>query len=253
MKQESWKELIRNVVTGLPRSFSLADVLQHKQELQTLYPDNRFVEAKIRQTLQVLRDQGLIEFRGAGRYRRLDAPPTFSALLPDEAYPAYHSASQIAKMAIETWAELNLYCVNCSCDSLTKLPENTPVADFLCPSCAGQFQLKGKNGRFGSRVTGAAYKPVITAIKNQSLPHYILVEYDKFRGSVVFVNTVRGDQITEQRVQARNPLRESAKRAGWIGCTIDISGLASVALVEPQPVHRTNARKLWRQAAGWRK
>src|SRR5579864_2381868 len=138
MKQKTWKELIRDVVAELPRTFSLPDVLRFKNELQESYPQNRFVEAKIRQTLQVLRDQGLLEFKGRGQYRRLDTPPVFSALLPGVGQQIYHSASQIAKVALETWAELNLYCVNCSCDSLTKLPESTPVADFLCRSCDNQ-------------------------------------------------------------------------------------------------------------------
>jgi type II restriction enzyme len=34
-----------------------------------LHPQNRNIEAKIRQQLQMLRDHGLIEFLGNGRYR----------------------------------------------------------------------------------------------------------------------------------------------------------------------------------------
>ena len=34
-----------------------------------LHPDNRHVRDKIRQQLQVLRDLGLVEFLGRGRYR----------------------------------------------------------------------------------------------------------------------------------------------------------------------------------------
>jgi type II restriction enzyme len=36
-----------------------------------LHPENRHVRDKLRQQLQVLRDLGLIEFLGRGRYRRL--------------------------------------------------------------------------------------------------------------------------------------------------------------------------------------
>ena len=34
-----------------------------------LHPQNRFVRPKIRQQLQILRDLGLLEFLGRGRYR----------------------------------------------------------------------------------------------------------------------------------------------------------------------------------------
>ena len=38
-------------------------------ELQTRHPDNQNVQAKIRQQLQVLRDGGVLDFGGGGRYR----------------------------------------------------------------------------------------------------------------------------------------------------------------------------------------
>ena len=39
--------------------------------LKTKFPRNRFIKDKIRQQLQVLRDRGLLEFSGKGRYRKL--------------------------------------------------------------------------------------------------------------------------------------------------------------------------------------
>ena len=53
---------------GLP-SFTLDDVYAHEARLQTIYPGNNNVRPKIRQQLQVLRDRGLLEFVGRGRYR----------------------------------------------------------------------------------------------------------------------------------------------------------------------------------------
>ena len=49
--------------------FELADVYHFEDRLAELYPDNQYVRAKIRQQLQVLRDEGLIEFLGDGEYR----------------------------------------------------------------------------------------------------------------------------------------------------------------------------------------
>lgn len=49
--------------------FDLENVYAYEQRLRNLYPDNRHVKQKIRQQLQVLRDNGYLEFVGRGRYR----------------------------------------------------------------------------------------------------------------------------------------------------------------------------------------
>jgi type II restriction enzyme len=53
------------------REFDLDEVYVFESRLSGLYPANRHVRQKIRQQLQVLRDQGLLEFLGRGRYRRV--------------------------------------------------------------------------------------------------------------------------------------------------------------------------------------
>ncbi len=54
------------------RMFALDDVYSFKDELARLHPRNRHVEAKIRQQLQVLRDQGIVKFLGRGNYLLID-------------------------------------------------------------------------------------------------------------------------------------------------------------------------------------
>lgn len=67
-----WRLDIFNVVLGIPaKIFKLEHVYAHKQHLQKLHPENRNIEAKIRQQLQELRDLGLIDFLGSGVYRKL--------------------------------------------------------------------------------------------------------------------------------------------------------------------------------------
>ncbi len=52
--------------------FTVAQVYEFAGELGQLHPANSFVDEKIRQTLQVLRDEGLIEFLdNQGTYRRV--------------------------------------------------------------------------------------------------------------------------------------------------------------------------------------
>lgn len=51
------------------REFDLEDVYVSEDRLSMLYPGNHNVRPKIRQQLQVLRDQGYLEFVSRGRYR----------------------------------------------------------------------------------------------------------------------------------------------------------------------------------------
>ncbi len=66
-----WQRL---VFDKLPSDeFSTDSLYRYVPEFQRVYPDNRNVEAKIRQVLQQLRDLGLITHRGQGRW--LSQPP----------------------------------------------------------------------------------------------------------------------------------------------------------------------------------
>lgn len=245
--RHTWKQLVTEIVSSQPREFSLADVLRSKDKLQREFPNNRFVEAKIRQSLQVLRDQGMLRFMGAGRYQRLDVTPIFSPLIDVTVASTYTSHAQAARVALETWASFNLYCLNCESDTLDRLPNNTPVADFACLNCEDRYQLKGKNGRFGATIQGAAYKPLIDAIRRGTTPEHLFVEFDTRFNTVVFVDAVPGNLISEERVVPRKRLGPTARRAGWQGCIIRIGDLPYVRIVAPAGVERTQTRQQWRK------
>jgi hypothetical protein len=242
----TWRDAVRAVVQTLPREFSLNQVLAHRDELQRLFPNNRFVDAKIRQSLQILRDQGILQFLERGRYRRLDTTPTFSPLIDFTVAMRFASSAQAARVALETWAAFNLYCLNCESDALDRLRDNTPVADFECFVCKRKYQLKGKNGRFGPRIPGAAYAPTLHAIRSGGMPDHIFVEYDTRFGTVVFVDGVPGHSITEDRVMPRKRLSATARRAGWQGCNIVITDLPYARIVSPAGLDRQLVRDHWK-------
>lgn len=50
-------------------AFTLADVYESEQRLADLHPRNKHIRPKIRQQLQVLRDHGIVEFLGKGKYK----------------------------------------------------------------------------------------------------------------------------------------------------------------------------------------
>jgi hypothetical protein len=247
--KKTWRDLIEDVISGLSREFSLSELSKYEDRLAKEYPQNRNIDAKIRQTLQVLRDQGVLQFLGGGRYRRLDVVPTISLHFDPTLGAKYSSKSQMARVLMETWAEMNLYCLSCESDRLKKLPDNTPLADFDCPKCRRQYQLKAKDGRFSGIVPGAEYRTMIAAVRAAKVPEYFLAEYDTRWSMLVWVRAIPGLKIIEQRVNARNPLRQTAKRKGWIGCNINVQGLPSVDIVAPKAEDRKTSRSLWRAIA----
>lgn len=70
-EKRGWTLDVLNVVRSLNKSeFTLADVYAHTKELASLHPGNQHVTDKIRQQLQVLRDDfGLIKFLTPGKYQ----------------------------------------------------------------------------------------------------------------------------------------------------------------------------------------
>ena len=68
-RRRSWAATVLNLVRKLPFAhFTLADLYAFEEQLQSSYPENNNIRAKIRQQLQVLRDSGLVRFHGSGQY-----------------------------------------------------------------------------------------------------------------------------------------------------------------------------------------
>jgi type II restriction enzyme len=67
-----WKRDVFQCLTQIQgKEFSLDDVYSFEARLRVRHPGNLHVRDKIRQQLQYLRDLGVVEFLGNGRYRRL--------------------------------------------------------------------------------------------------------------------------------------------------------------------------------------
>ena len=64
----------------------------------------------------------------------LELDPTLAA--------GYKNPSQIARVVTEHWAADNLFCLACSSDELTSLPNNARVEDYHCPNCSAKYQLE---------------------------------------------------------------------------------------------------------------
>lgn len=72
INMKGWLLQVMRCIERIPTDlFQIDDVYAYEDELKEIYPQNNNIRAKIRQQLQLLRDRGLLEFYGDGRYKRL--------------------------------------------------------------------------------------------------------------------------------------------------------------------------------------
>jgi type II restriction enzyme len=71
IQSRSWLFDVLNCVNCMPDTFSLADMYVFDRTLSQKHPQNKNIKPKIRQQLQILRDRGIIEFLGNGKYKKL--------------------------------------------------------------------------------------------------------------------------------------------------------------------------------------
>lgn len=72
MNKTLWKDDILECLDKIDTEvFTLSDFYQFEEHLSRLHPNNNHIRAKIRQQLQVLRNDGIIEFvDNAGTYKK---------------------------------------------------------------------------------------------------------------------------------------------------------------------------------------
>lgn len=70
-----WVEDFRAILPRLPAVFTLRDVYLLVPYFEARYPENRFVKEKLRQTLQILGEEGELEFLKPGQYRKIGIDP----------------------------------------------------------------------------------------------------------------------------------------------------------------------------------
>lgn len=137
----------------------------------------------------------------------------------------YKSKSQIARLLTEDWVLNNSYCPGCGDISLKEFENNRPVADFYCKKCSEEFELKSKGGKLLNTITDGAFKTMIERISSENNPNFFFLTYSK-QWSVENFLIIPKQFFTEEIIIERPPLAKTARRAGWVGCNIDISKIA---------------------------
>jgi type II restriction enzyme len=142
----------------------------------------------------------------------------------------YSSNSQIAIVLTENWVKENSYCPCCGETPLNEFENNRPVADFHCNKCKEEFELKSKSGKFSTTINDGAYSAMIERINSNRNPNFFFLTYSK-NWSVNNFLIIPKQFFTTEIIVKRKPLSNSAVRAGWVGCNINISNLAEAGKV----------------------
>jgi type II restriction enzyme len=142
----------------------------------------------------------------------------------------YKNKSQIVRVLSENWVLNNSYCPKCGNLQLNKFENNKPVADFYCQKCFEEFELKSQQKRQIKTINDGAYSTMIQRVESENNPNFFFLTYSKdWRVSDFLI--IPKQFITKKIIIKRPPLRDSARRSGWIGCKIDISNVPDLGKV----------------------
>ncbi|WP_294160049.1 DpnI domain-containing protein [uncultured Selenomonas sp.] len=166
---------------------------------------------------------------------------------------SYRSRSQQARVMTEDWVARNLYCIRCGHPSLAHFPNNQPVADFYCPHCHDQIELKSHAGKYGRFIADGAYNTMMERLHSKTNPDLLVMEYRVDKYMVENLWLIPNYFFTPDIIEKRKPLSVKARRAGWIGCNIlweSIPRLGKIVLVkESIPIPSRFPQKQFAQTA----
>ena len=145
-------------------------------------------------------------------------------LINDSLAKNYHSECQKIRVMSENWIQNNVYCVKCG-NKLIHFENNKPVGDFYCSECREEFELKSSKTKLGKQIVDGAYKTMIEKIDNGTVPNFFYLNYALIDYKINNLIIIPKHYFTKTIIKERPPLPKTAKRAGWIGCNIDVSNI----------------------------
>lgn len=143
----------------------------------------------------------------------------------------YKSRSQIGRVISEAWVRSQLYCPFCENDKLMKFESNRPAADFFCPYCNEEYELKSKHGKQTFLLADGAYTTMIQRIASDVNPNFLIMFYSGSKPRVDQLLIIPKYFISSSIVQQRKPLSSHARRAGWIGCNLHLDQIPSDGMI----------------------
>lgn len=132
---------------------------------------------------------------------------------------SYKSTPQKIRVMSENWIAENMFCPCCGNPHIDKLCNNIPVSDMQCNNCGEIFESKAKERTIGRKISDGAYKTMIERITSSTNPDLLILTYSSDY-LVTSLTLIPKFFFVPQIIEARNPLKPPARRAGWRGCNI---------------------------------
>jgi type II restriction enzyme len=99
------------------------------------------------------------------------------------------------------------------------------VGDFACPKCQEEYELKSKKDIFGSKIVDGAWYEMDKKVSAGLSPNFFLLNYQLRDKSVQNFFVVPKHFLIPGLIEKRKPLATTARRAGWVGCNILLTGI----------------------------
>ncbi len=138
----------------------------------------------------------------------------------------YSSTSQRIRVMSEDWVSHNIICPICGEVHLNQFKNNSPVADFYCHQCREQFELKSKeskSGKISGKINDGAYSTMIERITSITNPNFFFLSYNNLTVNNLIL--IPKHFFVPDIIEKRKPLSSNARRAGWVGCNINIEAI----------------------------
>lgn len=82
--------------------------------------------------------------------------------------------------------------------------------------------MKSKNGPISNTINDGAYATMIERIESIHNPNFFFMQYNACDFRVINFLMVPKHFFSSEVIQKRNPLADTARRAGWVGCNISL-------------------------------
>lgn len=134
----------------------------------------------------------------------------------------YKSASQKIRVLSESWVSNEIFCPNCGCN-INSYRNGKPVADFYCPNCSEDYELKSKKDSMGKRIIDGAYKTMIERLQSANNPNFFFLNYDIKNYEVLNFAVIPKHFFVPEIIIKRN--QGIKNRPNYIMCSIDLAGI----------------------------
>jgi type II restriction enzyme len=131
----------------------------------------------------------------------------------------YKSNSQKIRVLTEDWAKREIFCPACG-SVISEFENNRPVADFFCPNCREEYELKSKKDSIGNKIVDGAYKTMIERLQSNNNPNFFLLNYNVKNYSIQNFFVIPKHFFVPEIIEKRNPTQPKGRSQPWIGCNI---------------------------------